>query len=87
MTSVSDVAVPTAGLDVALLIEARDAAASGRGARLRAAAGLSQAELAAAVGVTPACISRWEAGARRPRGGAAVAYGQLLHALAKQVAR
>ena len=68
--------------DLPLLIEARDATRSGRGERLRVAAGLSQGEMAAAIGVTPACISRWEAGDRRPRGAAAVAYAQLLRELA-----
>jgi transcriptional regulator with XRE-family HTH domain len=73
--------------ELVLLMEARDAAQSGRGRRIRLAAGLSQAELAAAVGVSPVAISRWEAGDRRPRGGAAVAYAQLLRELAQEVAR
>jgi transcriptional regulator with XRE-family HTH domain len=68
--------------DTLLIVEARDAAASGRGRRLRQAAGLSQPELAAAVGVSTPLVSRWEAGARRPRGNSAIRYAQLLRALA-----
>jgi DNA-binding transcriptional regulator YiaG len=73
--------------DLTLLMEARDAARSGRAARLRTAAGLAQADIANTIGVTPACVSRWEAGARRPHGTRAIAYAQLLRDLAQQVAR
>jgi transcriptional regulator with XRE-family HTH domain len=72
--------------DLSLLMEARTAAGSGRGRRIRQAAGLSQAELAAVVGVSPVAISRWEAGDRRPHGAAAIAYARLLRELAEQVA-
>jgi transcriptional regulator with XRE-family HTH domain len=68
-----------------LLIEARTLAGSGRGKRLRQAAGLSQAELAAAVGVTNCCISHWENGKRRPRGDAAARYALALRDLAGQL--
>ncbi len=71
--------------DLILLVEAREAARSGRGARLRTVAGLSQAELAAAIGVSGPCISRWEAGGRQPRGLAALAYARMLRELAEQV--
>jgi DNA-binding transcriptional regulator YiaG len=71
--------------ELGLLLEAREAARSGRGERLRVAAGLSQGEVAGAVGVTSACISRWEAGDRRPRGDAALAYAQLLRELAERM--
>jgi DNA-binding transcriptional regulator YiaG len=67
--------------DIRLLIEAREAAKSGRAERVRVAAGLSQAEIAAAIGVTAPCVSRWEAGDRRPRGAAAIAYARLLQEL------
>lgn len=72
--------------DVVLLIEAREAVRTGRAARVRHAAGLSQGEVAAAIGVSAPCVSRWEAGDRRPHGVAAVAYGALLRQLAMQVA-
>ncbi len=68
-----------------LLIEGRAAVRSGRGRELRLLAGLSQAELAELVGVTPAAISRWEAGDRRPTGDRAIAYATALHRIAEQV--
>ena len=69
-----------------LLIEARAAAGNGRAARIRELAGLSQAEVADLIGVTPAAISRWEAGERRPTGERAVAYGRVLRQIAQGVA-
>jgi DNA-binding XRE family transcriptional regulator len=71
--------------EVILLVEAREAARSGRGARLRAIAGLSQTELGSAIGVSGTCISRWESGERQPRGAAAVAYARMLRELAEKV--
>ena len=64
--------------DLQLLIEVRQAIATGRAARVRELAGLSQAEVASLVGVTPAAVSRWEAGIRRPTGGQALAYARAL---------
>lgn len=75
------------GFEVTLLAEARDAARSGRGAHLRRAAGISQAEMAAAVGVTASCVCRWEAGERRPGGDVAPSYARTLRALAEGMAR
>jgi len=72
-------------LNLAVVAEARDLARSGRGERVRRAAGISQGELAAAVGVTPACVSRWEAGIRRPRGASAIRYAEVLARLAEGV--
>ena len=43
----------------------------------RQAAGLSLAEVAVAVGVSPATILRWETGQRTPRGAAALRYARL----------
>jgi len=74
------------GSDIVFLIEAREAARSGRGAQLRRAAGLSQGEMAKALGLSGAAISRWEAGERRPAGDAAVAYARLLRAIAAELA-
>lgn len=73
--------------ELSLLIEVRDAAQSGRARRLRLAAGLAQADIAGAIGVTPAAVTRWEAGDRRPHGAPAVAYAQLLRHLATEIAR
>ncbi len=48
---------------------------------LRRSAGVSQARVAQELGVTPVTVSRWEAGARRPRGALLVAYAKLLDEL------
>jgi transcriptional regulator with XRE-family HTH domain len=72
--------------ELELLVEGRAAAESGRGARLREAARLSQSDLARIVGTTPATISRWEAGLRKPRGSLAVAYAQALRKVAQVIA-
>jgi transcriptional regulator with XRE-family HTH domain len=68
--------------NVLLLIEAREAARSGRARRVRVLAGLSQQEVADACGVDSSAVSRWEAGLRTPHGTAALAYARLLRALA-----
>jgi DNA-binding transcriptional regulator YiaG len=73
--------------EIRLLIEAREAAGSGRAARLRRAAGLSQREVARAVGVTAGCITRWENGERRPTGPAALEYGRVLREIAEGLLR
>jgi DNA-binding XRE family transcriptional regulator len=49
---------------------------------LRVRAGLSQGQLAAALGVSPAALSRWESGTRTPVGPFAEAYGAALDRLA-----
>jgi transcriptional regulator with XRE-family HTH domain len=72
--------------ELSLLIEGRAAVTSGRGTRIRETAGLSQSELARLVGVTPAAISRWEAGERTPSGESAVSYAKALRRLAQEVA-
>jgi transcriptional regulator with XRE-family HTH domain len=72
--------------ELALLIEGRTAASTGRGERLREAAGLNQSELARLVGVTPAALNRWEAGARTPSGESAVAYAKALRKIAQEIA-
>lgn len=60
----------------------RQAARSGDAGRIRLAAGLSQAEIARAVGVTASAVSQWEAGNRRPRGDTARRYAHLIDVLA-----
>lgn len=52
---------------------------------LRLKAGLSQAEIAAAIGVERPTVSRWESGVRSPRGRHAEAYAALLRGLAAEV--
>jgi transcriptional regulator with XRE-family HTH domain len=60
--------------ELQLIIEGRETARSGRGARVRRIAGITQAELGEALGVTSTTISRWERGERQPRGRHAIAY-------------
>lgn len=55
--------------------------ASGRGRTVRAAARLSQSDVARAVGATHAAVSAWECGRRKPKGDLALRYGALLDAL------
>jgi transcriptional regulator with XRE-family HTH domain len=69
--------------DLLLLIEAREAARSGRARRVRELAGVTQEALASVVGVDDSAVSRWERGLRAPRGAAAVAYAKTLRALSK----
>lgn len=52
---------------------------------LRQRAGVSQEELAEPLGVTGACISRWETGSRKPRGPRVDAYARALAALAQEL--
>jgi DNA-binding transcriptional regulator YiaG len=68
-----------------LLVEARSAARTGDGAKLRAAAGLSQGELARAAAINPATLSRWESRERRPTGPAAIRYARVLRVLRGRV--
>jgi DNA-binding transcriptional regulator YiaG len=51
---------------------------------IRQDAGLSQEDVAGAVGVTRAAVSRWETGDRRPRGDLLVAYSELLQGLRRE---
>jgi len=60
------------------LAAARRLAACGEAHRIREAAGLSLAEVAGAVGISIAALSRWETGHRRPSGAPAVAWARLL---------
>lgn len=67
--------------ETAELVRVRSLAQRGTARRIRLKAGLSHAEIASPVGVTPATICRWELGERRPRGAAALRYLELLDAL------
>lgn len=68
-------------MTVELVIEAREAARTGRGAAIREAAGLSRGELARFAGLNDATVSRYESGRRVPRGDAAVRYARILRRL------
>jgi DNA-binding XRE family transcriptional regulator len=68
--------------DVLLLSQVREDARSGRARQTRTSAGITQAELAAATGVSQTTIALWEAGRRRPRGTAALRYARVLRRLA-----
>jgi len=52
---------------------------------IRERAGLSQSEIAAALGVQPSAVSRWEAGLRCPRGKAGIEYMELISRLGREV--
>lgn len=68
--------------DLELLRWVRDLAARGEAREIREAARLTQLEVAAVVGTTVVSISRWETGARSPRGEPALRYARLLARLA-----
>ena len=52
---------------------------------IRKDAGISMARLADALGVSTQAVCHWESGARQPRPANAVAYAELLRALAKEI--
>ena len=52
---------------------------------LRVAAGLTQADLAAELGVSRAAVARWESGTRVPRGDYRITYAALLRELSRAV--
>ena len=54
--------------------------------RLRLAAGLSQADVGVAAGVSAAAVSQWERGAREPTGEALEAYVRVLGVLREETA-
>lgn len=63
------------------LAEVRSMAGRGEARSLRESADLSLAEIAQCVGVAAATIQRWEVGARRPQGAAALRYRGVLRAI------
>jgi DNA-binding transcriptional regulator YiaG len=67
--------------DLLLIANVRNAVNEGRVREIRRRAGLTQDEIASALGVTESCVSHWEAGRRQPRGKVAIRYGRLLAAL------
>jgi DNA-binding transcriptional regulator YiaG len=69
--------------DYIALAEVRLWAESGIARQIRERARLSEAEVAAPIGVTVPTVSRWERGLRIPRGQAALRYHALLKSLDK----
>lgn len=67
--------------DVLVLSRVRRLTTTGAARSIRLAAGLSEAEVGAAVGTSAPTVSRWERGERAPRGELGVAYGRLLDRL------
>jgi len=67
------------------LTRAHQMSLSGEAATLRTRAGLTQAQVGAACGVSHAAVSRWESGGRLPRGKRAVRYARLLAALQQEL--
>lgn len=58
---------------------------SGEARDIRERTGVTQANIADSIGTTPGAISRWESGARAPRGNRALQYRALLRRLATGV--
>lgn len=67
------------------LAKAKRFAKSGAARMIRVQAGLSLAEVAAHVGVSPTTIFRWERSERAPHGEAAVRWMRLLDELGRGV--
>jgi DNA-binding transcriptional regulator YiaG len=67
-----------------LLSEVRAKAKAGDARRIRERRDLSRSEVAQAIGVDQATISRWEAGTRRPKGNAGIRYARFLQLLEHQ---
>jgi transcriptional regulator with XRE-family HTH domain len=61
----------------------RERTVSGQAREIREAARLTQSDIARSVGVHFSTLSRWESGARLPRGQPALRYAALLDRLAK----
>jgi transcriptional regulator with XRE-family HTH domain len=72
--------------DTRLLLEARDAARTGRAQRIREATGLSQSEVARLAGVRPSTVNRWEKRQRVPHGDVAVRWARVLRDLGDYLA-
>ena len=68
--------------ELALIVEVRRLLRSGE-ARCRCkAAGVRDAEIACALGVSRSAVNRWQRGERIPRGAAALSFGRLLTKIA-----
>jgi DNA-binding transcriptional regulator YiaG len=71
--------------EIELRLEVLDACRTGRARLIRERAGISQQDIATALGTDAAAVSGWENGRRRPVGKRAVRYGQLLRLLEERV--
>jgi transcriptional regulator with XRE-family HTH domain len=71
-------------VDVMLVVEARDAARTGRGQEVRERAGLTRPELAMLAEVSPLTLSRWERRETVPTGRPAIRYALALRGLRGQ---
>lgn len=65
-------------MSIDLLIRSRVRRDHTRNRAIRLHAGITQAELAAAVGVTPSAVCHWEHGDRLPQGARAEQYAAVL---------
>lgn len=66
---------------IAAVARGRRMAREGRGLRIRRELGLSLAEVADLLGVSPSALSRWERQQRLPRGPQAIRYQAVVLAL------
>jgi DNA-binding XRE family transcriptional regulator len=71
--------------DVVAISRIRALAASGEARAIRERAGVSQAEVAKAIGVVPSSVTHYENGCRVPRGDVALRYGRILDRLEAEV--
>ena len=60
-------------------------ARSGEGRRVRVSAGVSQAAVAKAVGVSPAAVAHWETRHRTPQGDRAARYCDVITLLSREL--
>jgi transcriptional regulator with XRE-family HTH domain len=70
--------------DLADIARGRALVASGDAGRIRVAARITQREMGAAVGVSPAAIANYETGRRTPRGDVARRYARALDRLTER---
>lgn len=68
--------------DALVLAQVRNDVLSGRAREIRECSGLSQAEMAEAIGTARSTVALWETHLRRPHGDAAIRYGKFLATLA-----
>ena len=77
-------AVPGSVEELLDIARVRELARNGTARTIREAAGLSQGEVARAVGVSVPALHRWEKGDRTPRGDPAIRYAHVLDSLIRR---